>query len=410
MVEYIFSFILGNALFFIYQTQIFSYASKTLINCKKNTTSLYIIPLANTLMYGLYYLLSLPISLFYITTIFVLALEFKFISKANYMQAFSVGAIFAMHICAVHSAVIIILSALLNDVPVFFVEDNTYRFYVLFLTCGILIVVTRFILEKLISTNNVKRITTAGKYTAVLLFSTVSAVVYQSAHMALMISTEKYPQQVLVVLSTCFAVLVAFYILIMYAVEIVNASFYKRKSDDVINEQVDIEKLKTELENLMDIDELTKVYSRKYIMEVVEKMCVQGTNNFSILFADINSLKQVNDTYGHDKGDELIKTIAQCIKNSLRSKDMVGRIGGDEFLVVINSEDEYTLNIVAERIKYEVSEKNKLYEYLIAVSVGGCVVNEEMKNNGLQYVLDKADELMRQDKKNYYKNLMENEK
>ncbi len=409
MTENIVAFILGNTLFYIYQSQIFAYASSTLVNCEKSKFNLYVMPLINTIFYILYYALGFPISLFYITTIFVLGIEFKLISKTNYLQTFCVGAIFAMHICAIHSAVIITLSGIMNMAPIFFIEDVTYRFYVLFLTCSLLIVVTKFVLIRLISTNNVKRVTTAGKYTGLLLFSTVGAVVYQSIHIVLMISTEKYPEQVAVVMATCFVVLVAFYILIMYAVEIVNVSLYKRKSDDALSEKLDIEKKKTDLTSIIEQDELTKVFSRKYILEILSDMCVDKTKDFCILFVDINSLKLVNDTYGHDKGDELIKIIAQCIRQVLRSEDMVGRMGGDEFLIIICDGDERSLDNVTQRIKEKMEIENEKRDYVVMASLGGCVVNEEAKKNGMQYILDSADKAMREDKRLYYKNCTEKE-
>ncbi|MDD3743866.1 MAG: GGDEF domain-containing protein [Lentimicrobiaceae bacterium] len=95
-----------------------------------------------------------------------------------------------------------------------------------------------------------------------------------------------------------------------------------------------IEKLKLEV----SYDALTNVYSRKAILEIIEKereKCLNGLHVTSFLMIDIDHFKKINDTYGHDVGDLVLKNVSSVIKKSLREHDYIGRLGGEEFVVVL---------------------------------------------------------------------------
>lgn len=86
-------------------------------------------------------------------------------------------------------------------------------------------------------------------------------------------------------------------------------------------------------------DDLTGVLSRAAIMEEIEKQLYishRHGRKFFVVFYDVNDFKEVNDEYGHQVGDLVLKTISLRMKNTLRKSDFVGRIGGDEFLIVIS--------------------------------------------------------------------------
>ena len=83
-----------------------------------------------------------------------------------------------------------------------------------------------------------------------------------------------------------------------------------------------------------EFDALTGVYNRRagyHKLEELRKQTVDRGYEIAVCFIDVNDLKVVNDTLGHDRGDELIKTIATVIQDSVRGNDFISRFGGDEF-------------------------------------------------------------------------------
>jgi len=71
------------------------------------------------------------------------------------------------------------------------------------------------------------------------------------------------------------------------------------------------------------------------MLEEVNILIANKEEKFAILFIDLDDFKNANDTYGHEAGDNILKTVAVRLKNNIRSKDIVSRIGGDEFIVII---------------------------------------------------------------------------
>ena len=119
------------------------------------------------------------------------------------------------------------------------------------------------------------------------------------------------------------------------------------------------ERKKTE-ENLIYLsthDFLTDLYNRKYFDEELKKLDVKGNLPLSIIMADTNGLKIVNDSFGHDMGDMLLKKAALAIKQACRAEDIVVRYGGDEFVIILpNTNDVETIKI-ANAIKTLASQE-----------------------------------------------------
>lgn len=114
-----------------------------------------------------------------------------------------------------------------------------------------------------------------------------------------------------------------------------------------------------ELKKSVTQDSLTKLYSRKIILELAESQlchCLQHRSSFSIIVLDIDDFKQVNDKYGHLVGDTVLKMVAACMAKTLRETDMAGRIGGEEFLVLLPFTDEKGALEVAEKMRRCICE------------------------------------------------------
>ncbi|MDQ7083057.1 MAG: GGDEF domain-containing protein [Aquificota bacterium] len=108
------------------------------------------------------------------------------------------------------------------------------------------------------------------------------------------------------------------------------------------------------------IDQLTGLYNRRFLEEVADKISAQikrrGTI-LGILMIDIDFFKEVNDRYGHDVGDRVLKEIAQVVKNSVREADYVIRFGGEEILVLLMDVKENMSEKVAEKIRRNVESR-----------------------------------------------------
>lgn len=137
------------------------------------------------------------------------------------------------------------------------------------------------------------------------------------------------------------------------------------------------EQEKEEIETSANLDPLTKLLNRRsldqYFDNTIKKFGAYG-NDFSILMCDIDNFKHVNDTYGHDCGDEVLKNIAGIIQNVIRSDDVAFRWGGEEMLVIINAKG-YIAKNVAERCRKTVENSSVIYkeqEIKVTITIGGA--------------------------------------
>ncbi|MCM1326513.1 MAG: GGDEF domain-containing protein [Bacteroidales bacterium] len=111
-------------------------------------------------------------------------------------------------------------------------------------------------------------------------------------------------------------------------------------------------------------DELTGLHNRRYCIEYLDKIKEEEKFNFTIICFDVNNLKTVNDTYGHAKGDILIKSAADVIAEIFEEWGVVARMGGDEFIAVINTSKEDKIKELIERFQANIEKKNKQIEDL----------------------------------------------
>lgn len=145
------------------------------------------------------------------------------------------------------------------------------------------------------------------------------------------------------------------------------------------------------------VDTLTKAYNLGYFRECLERAvkCHEITAEpVSLLFIDVDNFKTVNDTYGHMRGDQVLKAVGQAILLAIRKQDMVFRYGGDEFAVILqNSSREEALQ-VAERISKNVKRSvDGLTTFMkVTVSVGVAVLDEDFTDKRM--LLEAADKAL----------------
>ncbi|MEN6418672.1 MAG: sensor domain-containing diguanylate cyclase [Clostridiaceae bacterium] len=161
------------------------------------------------------------------------------------------------------------------------------------------------------------------------------------------------------------------------------------------------ESKKRQVKYFSEFDAMTGVYNRRAGLEKIEKMLTSAKGDCvnSICFIDINGLKEVNDTLGHDAGDALIKSVVEGIQRSTRAGDFIARLGGDEFLIIFEGIGVDQAEEIWSRIRqyFEQINETEHLRYLVSVSHG-----IESFDCGMQRQIDRviniADEKMYREK------------
>ena len=116
-----------------------------------------------------------------------------------------------------------------------------------------------------------------------------------------------------------------------------------------------------EIERLSRTDELTQTYNRRHFMEMTQRELSLSTRHghvVSLLLIDLDDFKQINDSLGHLAGDQALAACATTIRGSIRREDVVGRFGGDEFLVLASYSDLNSAAMLAGRIRRALASAN----------------------------------------------------
>lgn len=384
--------ILACFIFFFYNYDIFTKISKATV--KKIIVYIFMAFLNTFLMVFSYYS-KIPYYISYFLSLLFLTIEFFIISKSKLSQAFLSAGILVLNISAIQIIFINLYSYFNNilpfeffKIPSMFFEFISYLFLFLFL-------INKFT-KKFIFGDDIIKISSTFQYFTIvstlilftLTYTIVDILIIQSPNYRFEIA----PTFIFIPILT----LIVFYNLLFYIFKSVRIEGFKRKSDEL-----EIRKIKTivnkkHMENKIYKDELTSCYNRKFIMYELEEREKQNISNFTVLFIDIDGLKYVNDNFGHKAGDEYILNISKILKKSIRKEDLIARIGGDEFLVILNEFDEMDIPKILKRIEIELSFINRLItEYKSSASIGYIYVDENLLKSGIDNIIKLADEKMR---------------
>jgi diguanylate cyclase (GGDEF)-like protein len=127
-------------------------------------------------------------------------------------------------------------------------------------------------------------------------------------------------------------------------------------------------------------DDLTKLYNYRYLMKYLEadvKSCLRYKKKVSLLFIDVDGFKRINDTFGHLVGSQALAEMGQVFKRIVRETDIVGRYGGDEFVIVLPETSLSGAMVIAERIRKKVEEyefvaQNLSIRLTVSLGVANC--------------------------------------
>ena len=150
-----------------------------------------------------------------------------------------------------------------------------------------------------------------------------------------------------------------------------------------------------EVEYLSYHDHLTGFYNRRYMDDAFQRFDHKENYPIAILTVDVNGLKLTNDAYGHDVGDQLLKAVGSVLKKACRETDIISRIGGDEFVVLLPQTTEEQVEIINKRIK-SLAEQINLDSVIVSLAMGFAVKNGEEQS--LWEVLKIADNRMYKNK------------
>jgi diguanylate cyclase (GGDEF)-like protein len=148
---------------------------------------------------------------------------------------------------------------------------------------------------------------------------------------------------------------------------------------------------------LSEKDFLTEVYNRRFVYRTFKKLLSKidmSKEKLSIFVVDIDKFKSINDTYGHEMGDQVLQRISNTLLNNTRKIDVVARWGGDEFLIIIPYTDQIRAEGIIKRIERELQELSKQMETDITVSIGTAIYPTDART---------LDDLIRVADKNMYK-------
>lgn len=165
-----------------------------------------------------------------------------------------------------------------------------------------------------------------------------------------------------------------------------------------------LEKSNHQLEALSRTDRLTALNNRGYWEECLVAefdRCKRYAAQSSLVMFDIDHFKKVNDTYGHQAGDEVIRMVSQKLRDTIRSTDVAGRYGGEEFGVILTETDATSALIFCERLRKNVEQALVLHEgqeIKVTISLGICEMATSMP--GHEDWLEKTDQALYLGKKN----------
>ena len=161
----------------------------------------------------------------------------------------------------------------------------------------------------------------------------------------------------------------------------------------------EVDKQTKKLKKISITDKLTGAYNRVKLDEVMEsnyKYYQEFNENFALIILDIDHFKLVNDEHGHLIGDEILKGVVECIQESIRSTDILGRWGGEEFIIICPNSDEKTALTLTQNIRIKI--QNCHFPRVKQITISGGVA-DMYANKDIDSIINSADEALYRAKK-----------
>lgn len=138
-------------------------------------------------------------------------------------------------------------------------------------------------------------------------------------------------------------------------------------------------KMERKLEYLSYNDQLTGLYNRRFYEEELRRLDTERNFPITLVMADVNGLKLINDAFGHKAGDMLLEKIANILKKECRADEIVARIGGDEFVLLLPRTDGKNANKIIERINAAIANE-RMDNVILSISMGFAVKQDASRD------------------------------
>lgn len=177
-------------------------------------------------------------------------------------------------------------------------------------------------------------------------------------------------------------------------------SLLEAQKQEIAAQNEELAEANARLELIAITDQLTGAYNRRYIMREIEQelaISIRHGLPLSITMIDIDHFKEINDTHGHQVGDEVLKEVVQVLSSSMRASDLLGRYGGEEFIVIAPLTGQQEALVLAERLREIVSKWpfETTYGFMkLTISLGVATYDgktEAYPNTILEQLLARAD-------------------
>ncbi|WP_421834955.1 GGDEF domain-containing protein [Neptunomonas phycophila] len=141
-----------------------------------------------------------------------------------------------------------------------------------------------------------------------------------------------------------------------------------------------LKRLLKQTEQLSLTDELTQLHNRRSIVSRAREEIANARRfdrPFTIAICDIDRFKRVNDTFGHDVGDEVLVSVANVLRESVRETDFVGRMGGEEFAILLPNTECSEATVLLDRIATKLRTTDVRSDLFVTMSIGTTCLNED---------------------------------
>ena len=146
---------------------------------------------------------------------------------------------------------------------------------------------------------------------------------------------------------------------------------------------------------LARLDKLTGLINSRSFMEqapMLMDFCRRERKPVAVAYIDLDGFKQVNDTRGHEQGDEVLRTAAHAMRSTLRVSDLLGRLGGDEFAVMLPNTSEHGAVEILEKLRAAIESEMHLLDCVVTASIGAAAY--DVPPSRLDEAIHAADEVM----------------
>ena len=176
---------------------------------------------------------------------------------------------------------------------------------------------------------------------------------------------------------------------------------FNRMSNISDSHAKELKQLNSKLKEMSNTDPMTGAYNRRYFFNISENIISIAKNeNYDIFIAmiDIDKFKMINDTYGHDVGDIIIKDLVANISKGIRSNDCFARFGGEEFVILFNNTSKDATISICERLRKTIEDSKPYNDVKYTISIGISKLSDEA--NSIEEAIKMADLALYESKEN----------